>query len=254
MVIPSASQGTVVSRHEFKGLLRLRYAQMPEGTPTTCICGQRNDLQHPRVCQRGTGVIGRHDKLRDILAGLVGLLGPVQVEPTLHPLEPGDALSYRSANIEDGARSDLLMEGFISPYHMLYVDVRVAARNQEAHKEESLFQMLHSQELKKRREYAQRIQMVENADFIPFILTESGLLAYQARYFIQELSTRIAAKLKSRVSAVRSCILVEISFLMQRRLLGCYLAPRGKAAIPPGLRWALSAPYAAFLLGLSHNS
>ena len=54
----------------------------------------------------------RHNELRDITAELLTeVCHSVGVEPTLQPLT-GEQLSYRSANVEDGARLDVVAEGF----------------------------------------------------------------------------------------------------------------------------------------------
>ena len=54
----------------------------------------------------------RHNELRDITAELLTeVCHSVGVEPTLQPLT-GEQLSYRSANVADGARLDVVAEGF----------------------------------------------------------------------------------------------------------------------------------------------
>ena len=54
----------------------------------------------------------RHNELRDITAELLTeVCHGVGIEPTLQPLT-GEQLSYRSANIEDGARLDVVAKGF----------------------------------------------------------------------------------------------------------------------------------------------
>ena len=54
----------------------------------------------------------RHNELRDITAELLTeVCHSVGIEPTLQPLT-GEQFSYRSANVEDGARLDVVAEGF----------------------------------------------------------------------------------------------------------------------------------------------
>ena len=136
-----------------------------------------------------------------------------------------------------------------------FLDVYIFSRFNEEHSKEHIFQALHSAERKKIREYQERIETVENADFVPFVITESGLFGRQARKFLFELSDRLSVKLGQSLAVVRSCMMAELSFIIQRRLLACYFAPRGsRPVLPLGSFLSLSAPYVAYLAGLDRNS
>jgi len=251
--VPSEEMHTTLSRHEWLALLRLRYGQVPKDVVSVCVCGESNTLIHPLVCPHGGHQIRRHDRLRDLLAGFVQAISPVSVEPTLHPLEAGESFPLRSTNTQPGARADILiMEGFYTPYRMLLADVKVLTREGVNPSSLSLFKALEVEEHRKSIEYEARVRTVENADFIPLVFTESGLLGYKTRNFIHELSLRLASKSKQSLSSVRSCIMAELSFFMSKHLLAHYFAPRGKVAVPFGLKWVFS-PYAAILSGLDRR-
>ena len=246
--IPSEALGTVLSRHEFRACLRLRYGLMPDGVTALSECGAANDLLHPLICSHGGAIIRGHNKVRDFLAGLCSQLAPASIEPMLHPLAPGESFRLKSATTDPAARSDVLsLEGFFTPYRWTFIDVCIFARKQIRHAQTRLFQALHAEEQAKGRMCQERINSVENSDFVPFILSDSGLVGRQARTFLTELSDRLSVSRSEKRSVVRSLIMTDLSFIIQRRRLDCYFAPRGKSQVPKGSFLTLSAPYAAFL-------
>jgi len=170
-------------------------------------------------------------------------------------ISPLDSFRYRSTTRDPEARSDVLsLVGFFGPWHWTHIDVCIFARLQKDLSTSSLFQALRTQELDKGRKYHERIQTVEKADFVPFIVSDSGLLGRQACTFLAQLSDRLSVKLGQKLATVRSCMMAELSFICQRRLLDCFYAPRGTKDIPAGSFLSLSAPYAAFLAGLDRNT
>jgi len=250
--IPSVALGTVLSRREFLALLRLRYHLMPTGTSAHCACGATNDLIHPTICPKGGLAIRSHNQVRDWLAKALAQLAPASTEPHLQPVSPLDSFRYRSTTRDPEARSDVLsLVGFFGPWHWTHIDVCIFARLQKDLSTSSLFQALRTQELDKGRKYHERIQTVKKADFVPFIVSDSGLLGRQARTFLAQLSDRLSVKLGQKLATVRSCMMAELSFICQRRLLDCFYAPRGTKDIPPGSFLSLSAPSAA---GLDRNT
>ena len=67
----------------------------------------------------------RHNELRDITAVLLTeVCHSVGIEPTLQSLTE-EQFSYRSANVEDGARLDVVAEGFWDRRQRAYFDVKV---------------------------------------------------------------------------------------------------------------------------------
>ena len=109
----------------------------------------------------------RHNELRDITAELLTeVCHSVGVEPTLQPLT-GEQLSYRSANIEDGAHLDVAAEGFWDHRQKAYFDVKVFNPLAPTYGSTSLPQCYRRAELEKRRMYEERIREIEHGSFTP---------------------------------------------------------------------------------------
>ena len=105
--------GFALHKGAFRDALCLRYGWRPPLLPSSCVCGKRFTVEHALGCPCGGFPSIRHNELRDITAELLTeVCHSVGVEPTLQPLT-GEQLSYRSANIEDGACLDVVAEGFI---------------------------------------------------------------------------------------------------------------------------------------------
>ena len=93
--------------------LYLRYGWQPLLLPSSFVCGKQiTIIEHAFGGPYDSFPSIRHNKLRDIIAGLLTVVcHSVGVEPTLQPLT-GEQFSYRSANVEDGAHLDVVAEGF----------------------------------------------------------------------------------------------------------------------------------------------
>ena len=102
----------------------------------------------------------RHNELRDITAELLTeVCHSVGVEPILQPLT-GERFSYRSANVEDGARLDVVAEGFWDHRQKTFFDVKVFNPLAPTYSNStSLSQCYRRAELEKRRMYEERIFM-----------------------------------------------------------------------------------------------
>jgi hypothetical protein len=77
-------------------------------------------------CPKGGFPSIRHNEVRDTVAGwLSEVCSDVCIEPTLQPLS-GESLNGASACTEDGARLDIVANGFWgNRYERTYLDVRV---------------------------------------------------------------------------------------------------------------------------------
>jgi len=95
------------------------------------------------------------------------------LEPLLLPLE-GEVFEYKSANKSDETRSDIKCCGFWSNMRQAYFDIKVVSpfARSNAHLEPA--QLFKNAERSKIREYKERIQNVERADFNPLVFTCTG--------------------------------------------------------------------------------
>ena len=93
-------------------------------------------------------------------------LTAVEIEPPLQPLT-GEVFDYKSANKADEARSDIKCCGFWSNMRQAYFDVKVVSPFARSNAQLEPAQLFKMAERTKIREYKERINIVENADFNP---------------------------------------------------------------------------------------
>ena len=82
-------------------------------------------VNHAMTCHMGGFPTIRHNEIRDITASLLTeVCHNVATEPQLQPLS-GESMTARSANIDDGARTDVRARGFWNASQDAFFDVRV---------------------------------------------------------------------------------------------------------------------------------
>ena len=93
----------------------------------------------------------------------------VGIEPLLQPLS-GESLEYRSANREDGARLDVMSQGFwAGDRQCAFFDVRVFNPFAHSNRNHSLTVCYRRHEQEKRRSYDQHVRDVEHGSFSPLV-------------------------------------------------------------------------------------
>ena len=86
----------------------------------------------------------------------------------------GEQFSYRSANVEDEARLDVVAEGFWDHRQKPFFDVKVFNPLATTYSSTSLSQCYSRAELEKRRMYEERIREIEHGSFTPLVFSCSG--------------------------------------------------------------------------------
>ena len=153
----------------------------------------------------------------------------VEVEPRLQPIE-GEKFKYKSANKKHDARSDVRVRGFWSRQRNTFFDFNVFypfARSYRSQNPSKLYKLAADI---KRREYAQRIANVENADFTPMIMSTSGGMGTQMSSAIRRLALKIAEKRNETYSTVVCILRTKFVFNMLRSALVCL---RGSRSLKP---------------------
>jgi hypothetical protein len=236
----------------FLDLLHIRYLIQPPGLSGTCVCGVEKTLVHASTCTHGGLVMLRHNSVRNLLASWGHQLGPTVTEPDLTPV--GDRTFRRkTVNTATEARSDvlLLFEGlFGSSFRMTYIDVLVIAQEAPTNASHSLESALHTGEVRKTREYSERVHEVDGGNFVPFVATDAGLLAPQAHHLLQLLANRIATKHGQPYGDVLRCMRTQLSFCLARAAFMSLRAPRHLSQLPPMRFTSTSAPMVAHLARL----
>ena len=165
------------------------------GTFGSPACGTSFSLQHALDCELGGLCIIQHNEVRDTIAQCMREAGhvAVELEPLLLPLE-GEVFEYKSANKSDEARSDIKCCGFWSNMRQADFDIKVVSpfARSNAHLEPA--QLFKNAERSKIREYKERIQNVERADFNPLVFTCTGGMAPQSHLVMKRLAEKMSEK------------------------------------------------------------
>jgi hypothetical protein len=225
--LPIQSLKYVLNKQEFRDSIRLRYGWHIPNIPFHCVCGERNDVDHALICQRGGHVIFRHNRLRDVNAeALRQVCYNVEVEPELLPIESTD-FKVIGKNAQR-ARLDIAANGLWGPFQKTMFDVRVFHPNCKSYRNKSLKDLYSMHEKQKTRDYQHRVLQTEKASFTPLIYSTNGGLAPQAETFHKRLASLIAEKKKERYSDVMGHLRTELSFTMLRSVLTSLRGVRGR--------------------------
>jgi len=116
--------GFVLHKSAFHDALALHYGWPLGQIPSDCACGTHFSADHAQFCGLSTLC---HNEIRDLTATLLTeVCHQVQVEPELQPVSSPETFSLLTANIQDGARLDIVMNEFWGGHsERCYVDVRV---------------------------------------------------------------------------------------------------------------------------------
>ena len=96
------------------------------GVLRNCACGTHFSVENVLSCPKGGYPSIRHNEIRDLTASLLSeVCHNVSTEPHLLPMT-GEVMSGLSANIQDGARLDIVADGFWgSWFERAFFDVKV---------------------------------------------------------------------------------------------------------------------------------
>ena len=115
------------------------------------------------------------NEIRDITATLLSeVCHNVEIEPHLQPVT-GEQFSYRTANVEDGARLDVAAENFwgMDRQHVFF-DIRVFNSLALSYSTIPLAQCYNRNEEEKRRAYDQHVRQIEHGSFSPLLFSTGG--------------------------------------------------------------------------------
>ena len=90
-----------------RGFLRCPLPPLCFANSQSCACGNKFDVTHAMVCPKRRFPTIRHNEVRGLTANLLTeVCHDVETEPKLQVLN-GECFSFRTANMEDGARLDM---------------------------------------------------------------------------------------------------------------------------------------------------
>ena len=112
----------------------------------------------------------------------------IVVEPMLERIAIEPASDFIRGNISDNARSDILVMGFQQDQIACYIDICVTSPICQSNLDSTIDENIKKNEVKKRSNYAQRIQTINNGDFLPFVITSGGRLGGAANKIIRTIA------------------------------------------------------------------
>ena len=139
--LPIAEHAFALHKSSFRDALCLRYGWHLLNMPLQCTCGKQFSVEHALSCPHGGFPSIRHNELHDITAELMTeVCHNVGTEPTLQPITD-ERLVHRTANREDGARLDVVVDNFWgNDRQHAFFDIRVFNPHARSYQNTSLAQ------------------------------------------------------------------------------------------------------------------
>ena len=210
------------AKQDFWDAVRMRFAFPLLNLPDTCSgCNKPYSLDHSQICKVGGFIHWRHDSAAKLFAGMCKeVFRDVELEPTLAPLS-GEVFSYKSANTEDGARSDVRVRDFIRNGKNAYFDYTVFHPLASSFAGMEPAAIYKQKERAKVREYEQRVKEVHAANFIPMVMSAMGGMGKCMQDAVKCLAHKIAVKRNEVYSKVMGLLRCLFSVAMARSALVC---------------------------------
>ena len=133
---------------------------------------------------------------------------------------------FRSANVQDEARSDVRVRSFWSRYENAFFDFRVFYPHAVSYRNKSIEQLYRNAENAKKKEYAQRISKCDHGSFTPMVMSSTGSMGTEASVALKVLARRIAKKSGQPYSVTVAVLRCRLAFVVARAALVCIRGSR----------------------------
>ena len=111
--LPLTEYGFTLHKAAFHDAITLCYGWPLHRTPSHCACGTIFSVDHALSCPKGGLPFLRDNEIRNLTACLLTeVCHQVQIEPVLQPVSDPGSFALSTANIQEGARLDIAMNGF----------------------------------------------------------------------------------------------------------------------------------------------
>ena len=175
----------------------------------------------------------RHDEPKDLWAfESKKIFRDVEVEPQLQPLS-GERLRHKSAVVSDDARSDVRVGGFWGNSQSAFFEFRVFYPHARTYANKKLDAVYKSIALSRKRQYEERINVVDSGCFTPMVMASTGGMASEMSKALKHLAKEQSAKFDEAYSVSISVLRCKFAFCMARCALRCL---RGSRAVRSGAR------------------
>jgi hypothetical protein len=214
------------SKRDYRDLLRLRYGIEVNGLPYECACGRLNSVGHTQQCPKGGFIMARHDEMERLWAlQCKKIFNDVECEPQLEELE-GEEFRYGSANVKEEARSDVRVRNFWGNRRNAFFDFRVFYPFASSYFGKSLSALYKTASKEKKREYAERVQRVEDGSFTPMVMSSTGGMGPEMSVALKFLAAGLAVKEGVQYSSAVNVLRCRFAFASARAALVCLRGSR----------------------------
>jgi hypothetical protein len=216
----------IEKKHDWYDIVRMRYLFPLTKLPDHCVCQKPYSLDHSQICKVGGFIHWRHDSVAKLFAGMCKEVHrDVELEPMLAPLS-GEVLSYKSANADDSARSDVRVRGFNRFMKNAFFEFRVFYPLASSYAGKEPKQIYSQNERARVREYEERVKEAEAASFTPMVMSALGGMGKCMQDAVKCLAHRIAEKRNEEFSKVMGLVRCLFSVAMVRAALVCLRGTR----------------------------
>jgi hypothetical protein len=238
-VIPSQTNGTVLSAAEFRDAILIRYSRQPSDLQKHCDgCGKAFDVNHALTCKRGGLIIVRHDEIRDELCDIASkalIPSKVRDEPKIHPGHTSRGQEQQEAEQpvatklnktdpnED--RGDILIRGLWERGTDCIIDVRITDLDSKTNWQKEPMKALAQHEKEKKKKYLQPC-LEQRRHFTPFVASTDGLIGKEGKVMLKRLSALLANKWTKPYSEVCGYVNARMSIASVRGLHMCLRGSR----------------------------
>jgi hypothetical protein len=220
--LPLEREGFYMHKGDWCDTIEMRYGYDPPNMPEKCICGMPYSLDHSQNCNLGAFRDMRHNEVRDEVAKtLRKIYADVELEPVLQNV-PQDIQrylkqGYRSAIVDDQARSDIRVKGLWVRERNAFLDIRVFNPNASSNRNhQSINATYRRHELEKKRQYNARILEVEHGSFTPLVFASTGSMSKETSVFFKKVASEVARKENEEYAIVIGLLRVRLAFKLMR--------------------------------------
>ena len=200
-------------------------------TTSYCVCDKTFSVEHALSCARGGFPTIRHNEIRNITAHLMSdVCHNIGIEPPLQHIT-SETMSYRTANVEEGARLDIKAQGFWgNDRQCAFFDVRVFNPLTHTYRSLPMATCYRRNEEEKGRAYDQRVREVEHGCFSPLVFSVSGGMGPTLKVVYKKLASMIASKHGQSYSQTINWL--RCSFSLLRSSIRCLRGSRSSVNHP----------------------
>ena len=147
-----------------------------------------------------------------------------------------ETFRHQTANTDPDARADIRVRGFWTDSRSAFFDTRVFYPHARSYQSRGLPSLYKKFESEKKREYGERINVVEHGSFTPLVFSACGGMGHEATVVVKRLASALALKRHESYSHVINWLRCRLSFSLARSTIRCVRGSRSiRRRTLPGL-------------------